>query len=204
MKTDESVVQRTDSRLNKNRIMAAASALLLRRGTSGLSVRAIAAEANLSTIGIYSHFNGKQGILDALYVEGFGYVQQATDIALQEIYDPKEAALYGAKNYLEVADKHEASYRLIFGEADANYEPGLEARMAGRKAFHSLVNLVAPVLSDKATKKQKQEAAIQIWALLHGFVSIRHHGAQDIVKIEDWTPQILRAVSDMIDSLIGK
>ena len=53
---------------SKERILLAASKLFLNGGISALSVRAIARESNLSTIGIYSHFNGKQGILDALYI----------------------------------------------------------------------------------------------------------------------------------------
>jgi len=63
-----------DARKN---ILAAASSLFLKGGVPSLSVRAIAREAGISTIGIYSHFNGKQGILDALYIEGFNLVYDA-------------------------------------------------------------------------------------------------------------------------------
>ena len=55
----------------RERILHAAGELFLEGGLQALSVRAIAARAGLSTIGIYSHFDGKQGILDALYIEGF-------------------------------------------------------------------------------------------------------------------------------------
>ncbi|MEM6604761.1 MAG: TetR family transcriptional regulator, partial [Pseudomonadota bacterium] len=58
-------------RSNKERILLAASKLLASGGLASLSVRAIATEAGLSTIAIYSHFQGKQGVLDALYIEGF-------------------------------------------------------------------------------------------------------------------------------------
>lgn len=186
---------------NKSRILDAASAILLENGIGGLSVRAIAAKARVSTIGIYSHFKGKQGILDALYIQGFRYVESATQAA-QEIGDPKEAMLRGASNYLTVADEHEASYRLIFGEADSGYLAGEEARAAGRRAFQSLVELTARILPAEASDQRKQQAAIQVWALLHGFVSIRHHGVQDFVAIDDWRPQILDAVGNMLDSLV--
>ena len=58
----------------KGRILAAASELFLEGGVRALSVRAMANRAGVSTIGIYSHFNGKQGILDALYIEGFEHI----------------------------------------------------------------------------------------------------------------------------------
>ena len=58
----------------REKILDAASALFLKGGTNALSVRAIAKGAGMSTIGIYSHFKGKQGISDALYIEGFELV----------------------------------------------------------------------------------------------------------------------------------
>ena len=52
-------VSMTDS---KSKILMAASELFAENGAGGLSVRAISGRAGLSTIGIYNHFNGKQGI----------------------------------------------------------------------------------------------------------------------------------------------
>ncbi len=66
---------------NKDNILQAASTLLLEKGLAGMSVRAIAKLAGVSTIGIYSHFQGKQGILDALYIEGYQYVGEAMQAA---------------------------------------------------------------------------------------------------------------------------
>ena len=98
----------------KSTILKAASELFLEGGTSALSVRAISKRAGVSTIGIYSHFKGKQGILDELYIEGFEKVFAAMDI-LKSAKGPRETILQGVKGYLEVADKYEAHYRLIFG-----------------------------------------------------------------------------------------
>ena len=53
---------------NKEKILEAASVLFLKGGSAALSVRAIAKAAGVSTIGIYSYFEGKQGILDVLYI----------------------------------------------------------------------------------------------------------------------------------------
>ncbi|MFT6991153.1 MAG: AcrR family transcriptional regulator, partial [Paraglaciecola sp.] len=64
----------------KNTILQAATELFLEGGSSALSVRAISKRAGVSTIGIYSHFNGKQGILDELYIEGFEKIFSIVDI----------------------------------------------------------------------------------------------------------------------------
>ena len=53
------------------RILEAASELLSEEGASALSVRRIATAAGCSTMGLYSRFGGKDGVVDELYVEGF-------------------------------------------------------------------------------------------------------------------------------------
>ena len=53
------------------RILEAASELLSKEGASALSVRRIATAAGCSTMGLYSRFGGKDGVVDELYAEGF-------------------------------------------------------------------------------------------------------------------------------------
>ena len=57
-------------------------------------MRAISKRAGLSTIGIYNHFNGKQGILDALYIEGFQMVMTAIRVEDKSLA-PRDAVLQG-------------------------------------------------------------------------------------------------------------
>ncbi|GAF55442.1 transcriptional regulator, TetR family [Psychrobacter sp. JCM 18901] len=106
----------------RTKILNAASELFLEGGGDALSVRAISKRAGLSTIGIYSHFQGKQGILDALYIEGFNLVREAMDV-IPEGRANKEQVLEACLGYLNVGEKYEAHYRLIFGESDAGYQP---------------------------------------------------------------------------------
>jgi AcrR family transcriptional regulator len=188
---------------NKNKILQAATTLLLEKGLAGMSVRAIAKLAGVSTIGIYSHFQGKQGILDALYIEGYGYVGEAM-LTASQIEAPKAAALEGARLYLEVARAHEAIYRLIFGEVDFDYEPGEQARAAALVAFGFLVDIGARLLPASASLAEKQTIALRIWALVHGYVSLQHHAVRDVVVIDDWNKQALAAVVIMIDSVVAE
>src|SRR5207248_521667 len=52
-------------------ILGAASRILSEEGAGALTVRRIASEAGCSTMGLYSRFGGKDGVVDELYVEGF-------------------------------------------------------------------------------------------------------------------------------------
>lgn len=184
----------------KSKILEAASELFLEGGIAALSVRAISKKAGLSTIGIYSHFQGKQGILDTLYIEGFEMVEQGMQV-LDENMSGKQAILEATRNYLDIVEKHEAHYRLIFGETDSAYSPGEEARQAGAKAFYKLTKVVSTLLPTNVTLEQKQEAAMQIWSVTHGYVNLTHHPVTELVDMSNWKDRVLTAVEFMIDAI---
>ncbi len=185
---------------SKNKIMQAAKKLFLQGGSAALSVRAIAAEAGLSTIGIYSHFQGKQGILDALFIEGFAMVYEAMCVSTDN-KTPLEIATEGASNYLDFAASHEAHYRLIFGESDAGYQPSATAQKQGIKAFDQLVKLCAVLLPAEATTQQKQVQALEIWAIVHGYVSLMQHPVVNLVQVQDWRALAITAVANHIKGI---
>lgn len=183
----------------KTKIMQAASKLFLQSGSKALSVRAIAREAGVSTIGIYSHFDGKQGILDALYIEGFEQVE-ATTILPDKAMERDAAIETVVRQYLRSVQAHEAHYRLIFGEQAPDFTPSDAARQAAGRAFASLLKVATEFLPDH-TPPQARDAALQIWALIHGFVSLRHHVATLKHDDEAWEDQVVRAVIVHIKAL---
>jgi AcrR family transcriptional regulator len=187
----------------KSTILQAASELFLEGGTAALSVRAISKRAGVSTIGIYSHFKGKQGILDELYIEGFEKVFAAMDI-LNVAKEPREIILQGVRGYLEVADKYEAHYRLIFGESDAGYSPSDGARAMAGKAFKMLVDVSSLILPEDTLLAKKQRIALEIWAFVHGYVSLKHHAISTLISPEEWNTLALNALATHIDAIIAK
>lgn len=187
----------------KSKILQAASELFLEGGTPALSVRAISKRAGVSTIGIYSHFNGKQGILDELYIEGFEKVFSEIDI-IDTKDSPREVILQGVKGYLKVADQYEAHYRLIFGESDSGYAPSEEARVMAEKAFSKLVDISSLILPVETEAAKKQRFALEIWALVHGYVSLKHHAIATLINPLEWNELALSAVATHIDAVISK
>lgn len=186
----------------KAKILAAASALFLEGGTKALSVRAIAARANLSTIGIYSHFKGKQGILDALFIEAADLVSAAMD-AGNGAPTPKAAMMAAAAAYVDFARDHAAHYQLFFGENDADYQPSEEAKDAARSAYKKLLKHAALLMPPGSSTADVQETALGFWALLHGFVGLTRHAVAAHAGIEDWRALILKTVEDRIDTFLG-
>jgi len=198
----------------KAKILDAASSLFLAGGAAALSVRAIAKHAGVSTIGIYSHFQGKQGILDTLYIQGFQLVEQAMSggidnyidgciddcindkaiSAADELNNSIARVMLAARNYLELAETHEAHYKLIFGEENGSYSPSKEAKQASIEAFKALTSVTTIILPPTASTEEQQSAAMQIWALTHGFVSLKHHAVSAIIDNTHWKNQALVAI----------
>jgi AcrR family transcriptional regulator len=184
----------------KTKILNASSALFLKGGARALSVRAIADRAGISTIGIYSHFQGKQGILDALYIEGFQRVSKAMDV-IKPGATPKAAVLQACRNYLDCAEKFEAHYLLIFGRPDDEYQPSTEAREVAAAAFNDLTRLAAALLPAIATPAQRQDAAIQLWSVIHGFVCLKQHTVAKAVNMRQWKARALTTLEVVVDAI---
>lgn len=188
---------------SKSKILIAASDIFAENGASGLSVRAISGRAGLSTIGIYNHFNGKQGILDALYIEGFELVMAAIELDLDAL-SPREAVLQGLANYIDLAAQHRGHYELIFGRGDPTYKPSSTAIAVGEEAFNRLTALVARALPETLSARQKREAALQLWALAHGYISLQDHEATDLIPLTAWRDLTMNAVVTHLDAVIAK
>ncbi|MEM8563311.1 MAG: TetR/AcrR family transcriptional regulator [Pseudomonadota bacterium] len=185
---------------NKDRILRAASTILLDKGLAGLSVRSIAQDAGLSTIAIYSHFDNKQGVLDALYIEGFSLVRQAME-SVPDRGDPATAAIESGERYLDIAHYNEGHYRLIFGETGSQYLPSAEAQQAANEAFDVLVRHVSALLPSDASPGSKQRAALRIWATLHGYVSLRHHVIGQLMDYQQWRNMTMNSFEKVVREL---
>lgn len=181
---------------NKVKILDAASALFLEGGVAALSVRAIAARAGVSTIGIYSHFQGKDGLLEALYIEGFELVSTAMEV--DDPNDPHGSVMAACHRYLDIADDYHAHYQLIFGDAGAGYVPSDAARAASVAAFEQLISFTALILPPDVTYEEKQKKALEIWAMMHGFVSLKRHSALRSMPAIDWRATVVDSLEKLI------
>ncbi len=182
----------------KTRILTAATELFLEGGYDALSVRAIATRAELSTIGIYNHFQGKQGILDALYVEGYERVAQGMDV---QGPDPKAALLQACRNYLDIAERYPAHYDLIYGKSDSTYTPSPEASKVAARAFSGLQALIARLVPSATSAAARLDAALQIWSVIHGFVSLRRHVIAQVVPMDHWRDRAFPVLALVADAL---
>jgi AcrR family transcriptional regulator len=183
----------------KTRILSAATELFLEAGYDALSVRAIATRAGLSTIGIYKHFQGKQGILDALYIEGIARVARAMDVRDP---DPKQAMLQACRNYLDIAERYPAHYDLIYGKSDSTYTPSAEATALAVRAFDGVHALIARLVPPGTDNVARLDAAMQVWSVIHGFVSLRRHVIAQMVPMDHWRDRAMPVLALLAETLV--
>jgi AcrR family transcriptional regulator len=157
-------------------LLDAAGDILETEGPDGLSVRRIAAAANVAPMGVYNHFESKFGIIEALFIQGFERLREALS-SIAEIPDPYDALKEGGRLYRALALAHPMAYQVMFLHPVPGFDPSDAALEVAARAFDSLVAAVqramaAGVIADGPPA----ETAQLIWASCHGWVSLELMG----------------------------
>ncbi len=146
----------------RRQLLDAALTVLRRDGAPALTVRHVADEAGCSTTGIYTHFGGKQGLVEAIFLEGF----ESFDAALLPLYEQGELLASG-RAYRQWALANPTHYLVMFGRAVPDFEATDSAMERARRSFDALIAAVAAHgAPDPAT------AAYHLYATVHGYVML--------------------------------
>lgn len=148
-------------------LVAAALAVLQREGPAGLTVRNITSEAGCSTTGVYTYFGGKQGLVEAIFVEGFDSFDHAVRPALASGDLPA-----AGRAYRRWALDHRTQYMVMFGRAVPDYVPSDAARARALMSFASL----AEGVERAAPGTDHAERAYHLFATVHGYVMLEMAG----------------------------
>jgi AcrR family transcriptional regulator len=149
-------------------LLDAALRLLEERGPGAVRIRDVAAAADQSTMGVYTHFGSKQGLLEQLYLHGFGRLEDRLGSVPSDGQGRQELLAF-ALAYRAFALDNEALYGLMFERATPDFVPSDASRLAGLATFEMLATRVAdwrPDFTDPAAD------AHLVWATMHGLVSI--------------------------------
>src|SRR3954453_9222285 len=149
-------------------LLDAALRLLEERGPGAQRIRDLAAAAEQSTMGVYTHFGSKQGLLEQLYLRGFQLLEDRLN-SVPSAGQGRQELLAFALAYRAFALDNEALYGLMFERAAPEFVPSDASRLAGLSTFEMLASRVAdwrPDFTDPAAD------AHLVWAAMHGLVSI--------------------------------
>lgn len=156
-------------------LVAAALTVLGRDGPAGLTVRNITHEAGCSTTGVYTHFGGKHGLVEAIFVQGFESFDAATGPSLAA-----NDLLAAGRAYRNWALAHHTQYMVMFGRAVPDYVPSDAARERGLMSFARLAEAVDRV----APGDDSTERAFHLFATLHGYVMLEMAGMAGVTDSE--------------------
>ncbi len=157
-------------------LLEAAAEILETEGPDGLSVRRIAAAAGVAPMGVYNHFESKNGIIEALFIQGFDRLRDAL-AGIADVRDPYEAMREGGRRYRALALDHPMVYQLMFLRVVPGFEPSDHALEIAARAFDALVAAVQRAMgAGVLVEAEPTETAQIIWSNVHGWVSLELMG----------------------------
>lgn len=183
--------RRTASEQVSAAVLTAAEAVLDRDGADGVTVRAVAAEAQVAPMSVYNRFASKSGLLDAVALRAFDDLAAA--IAVPSAVAPPARLRRACHGYRDYALAHPARYLLIFSTGSPAAETTSPVAQRGREVFITLVDMVGAVAPAEAT--DVVELAQALWSSLHGAVTIHLAGVGQ-------TPDAGKAFDTVLDMAI--
>ncbi|GAA3810454.1 TetR/AcrR family transcriptional regulator [Sphaerisporangium flaviroseum] len=158
------------------RLIAVAGELLLTQGADSLTMRRIATEAGCSTTVVYTMFGNKEGLAEALYLEGFERFRRRL-AAVPRHPDPLEYLTSLGPAYREACLAEPGYYSVMFEKAIPSFEPSERARTLARAAVNILDRAIADCISaGYLVPTQPRKIADCLWAAAQGAVSLERAG----------------------------
>jgi AcrR family transcriptional regulator len=186
--------RRTASTEIEGRILEAALQILDQRGIDGLTVRGIATEAGIAPMGIYSRFEGKTGIYEALWIEGFDRLAAHMERVVPSD-DPLADMLVSGRLYREFALTNVAHYRLMFMRRASDYTPSADASIAAARPLSCLLGVVERAqVAGVMPADRSIDLAQAFWSAVHGFVTLELSGMVLVSDADRAYDTMLRAL----------
>lgn len=178
-------------------LIEAAHRLLEREGVDALTVRRVATEAGVAPMGIYHRFGGKDGLINALFVDGFERLARALhDTPMGDELDELHA---GCVLYRAFALANPALYAVMFDRVVPGFTADPDSREACIRSFGVLVDAVRRAQASGALRDGDPiDCAQQVWATCHGAVSLE---LRDLGFVEDRAAHFGRLIATVIAGL---
>jgi AcrR family transcriptional regulator len=176
-------------------LLNAAEKLILEKGNSHFSLRAVAREVGIDPAACYRHFKNKEAILHGVASRGFTQLSEMIHTA-DDGKGSKNTIVEMGKAYVAFANSTPLIFQIMFGGCglpaldDRLKEPTLE-----HTAFERLQSALERYLAAVGQETEKnQTLAMDIWAAVHGVAALT---AFEAIELDD------QSVDAMIERLIN-
>ncbi len=153
-------------------LLRTASRLLTDEGAGALTVRRIAGDSGMSTMNVYSRFGGKHGVVEHLFLEGFGLLAATmTEVPITD--DPVADLTMCGMRYRAFAFEHPTLYSVMFEKAVPDYEPSDAATASGLATLQHLAERIERcITAGRFRPGDPLHLAGIVWSTCHGAVSL--------------------------------
>lgn len=152
-------------------IITAARELAEAEGWEAVTTRRLAERVEYSQPVLYSHFNGKDAIITAVALDGFGRLAAHLRHARQAAAEPGQEALRAVSHaYLEFATDRPALYQAMFVLPTDLKFASTETPVPLRASFDEFVGCFHP------DNERRELCAEVTWSALHGMVVLSGSG----------------------------
>ncbi|MGW0810054.1 TetR/AcrR family transcriptional regulator [Nonomuraea sp. NPDC002799] len=160
----------------RSRLLDVAVNLLESDGPESLTMRRIAAEAGCTTTVIYTMFGNREGLAEALYLEGFERLRRFLETVPQRRNALEHLSALGPA-YRQACLAEPGYYSLMFERAIPGFEPSERARTLARAALNILDRVIADCISaGYLIPTQPRKIADALWAAAQGAVTLERAG----------------------------
>jgi AcrR family transcriptional regulator len=158
--------------LRRQVIVTAARELAEADGWDAVTTRRLADSIEYSQPVLYSHFEGKEDIVAAVAVEGFGELAEIMRDARLGAATPEAALRALAESYVDFATTNPALYDAMFTLSTRLHFGQPETPAPLRAAFAELRAAVMPLAAERDPDTLSEVA----WSSLHGLASLSRAG----------------------------
>ncbi len=153
-------------------LLDAARRIFEAEGVKGLSVRRVAQDAHCTTMAVYSRFQGKHGILGALFDEGFDKLAMAQQ-AVKPSLKGAQRVLALCRAYRATAHAYPHHYALMLGHFSGELAPSESSQAKALSTLNYLADAVANMAAAQSKRRPAHmEVATRLFAFCHGWVSL--------------------------------
>jgi len=151
--------------MEKQEIIKAAVDIARQKGWEKTSVREISKQIGYSTIKIYSEFQGKDGLYQAIQEKGFKMLKEAYLNAINNVEEAEEQLVLLSKTHYQFALDYSKYYELMFKMSGTNCDV---------KDKNIMFNASQPIRDAifNICGKVDQTLFFNWWVIAHGFVVI--------------------------------
>jgi AcrR family transcriptional regulator len=159
----------------RQQILSEARELFLKKGLSGVSMRAVADGVGVSATALYRHFNDKDALLASLLGEAFGTFGSYLGRCLGG-RTPLERFRICGQEYIHFALDHPRDYELMFSTNCTDLglkQVNTEVNERAQPTFEILVDRVRECMEAGVfVQRDVRQIALYTWATLHGPIGL--------------------------------